>query len=41
MRVEEDIAADQEVQAGDLLVVDRPQTAQDGSLVVAAIAGTL
>lgn len=35
------MAADQEVQPGDLLVVDRAQTAQDGSLVVAAIAGVL
>jgi DNA polymerase V len=41
MRVEGDMAADQEVQPGDLLVVDRSQVAQDGSLVVAAIAGSL
>ena len=42
MRVEGDmVPADQEVQPGDLLVVDRSQTTQDGSLVVAAIAGTL
>ena len=41
MRVEGDMAADQGVQPGDLLVVDRSQTAQDGSLVVAAIAGVL
>ncbi|MBE9111342.1 DNA repair protein [Nodosilinea sp. LEGE 07298] len=41
MRVEGDMVADQEVQPGDLLVVDRSQTAQDGSLVVAAIAGSL
>ncbi|MGG6241593.1 S24 family peptidase [Nodosilinea sp. AN01ver1] len=41
MRVEGDMAADHEVQPGDLLVVDRAQTAQDGSLVVAAIAGAL
>jgi DNA polymerase V len=41
MRVEGDMAADQEVQPGDLLVVDRSQVAQDGSLVVAAIADSL
>jgi DNA polymerase V len=41
MRVEGDMAADQDVQSGDLLVVDRSQPAQDGSLVVAAISGTL
>ncbi|MEA5449695.1 S24 family peptidase [Leptolyngbya sp. CCNP1308] len=41
MRVEGDMVADQEVQPGDLLVVDRSQTAQDSSLVVAAIAGSL
>lgn len=41
MRVEGDMATGQEVQPGDLLVVDRSQTAQDGSLVVAAIAGAL
>jgi hypothetical protein len=41
MRVEGDRAADQEVQPGDLLVVDRSQPAQEGSLVVAAIAGAL
>ena len=41
MRVEGDMATDQEVQPGDLLVVDRSQAAQDGSLVVAAIAGAL
>lgn len=39
MRVEGDMATDQEVHPGDLLVVDRAQTPQDGSLVVAAIAG--
>ena len=38
MRVKGDMAADQEVQPGDLLVVDRSQAAQDGSLVVAALA---
>ncbi|WP_017302232.1 hypothetical protein [Nodosilinea nodulosa] len=32
------MAADQEVQPGDLLVVDRSQPTQEGSLVVAAIA---
>ena len=41
MRVEGDMAADQEVKPGDLLVVDRSVGAQDGSLVVAAIAGAL
>ncbi|MGF1569590.1 MAG: S24 family peptidase [Nodosilinea sp.] len=41
MRVEGDMAADQEVQPGDLLVVDRSQNAHDGSLVVAVIAGSL
>jgi DNA polymerase V len=41
MRVEGDMAADQEVQPGDLLVIDRSVLAQDGSLVVAAIAGAL
>lgn len=41
MQVKGDMAADQEVQPGDLLVVDRSQAAQDGSLVVAAIAGSL
>ena len=41
MRVEGDMAADQEVQPGDLLLVDRSQTVQDGALVVAAIAGSL
>ena len=41
MRVEGDMVAGQDVQPGDLLVVDRSQTAQDGSLVVAAIAGML
>lgn len=38
MRVEGDMAAGQDVQPGDLLVVDRSQTAQDDSLVVAAMA---
>jgi len=41
MRVEGDMVAGQAVQPGDLLVVDRSLVAQDGSLVVAAIAGTL
>jgi DNA polymerase V len=37
MRVEGDMTADQEVQPGDLLVIDRSVPAQDGSLVVAAL----
>jgi DNA polymerase V len=41
MRVEGDMAVGQDVQPGDLLVVDRSQPAQDGSLVVAAISGAL
>jgi DNA polymerase V len=41
MGVEGDMAVGQDVQPGDLLVVDRSQTAQDSSLVVAAIAGNL
>jgi DNA polymerase V len=41
MRVEGDMAVGQEIQPGDLLVVDRSQVAQDGSLVVAAISGAL
>jgi DNA polymerase V len=41
MRVEGDGAADQDVQPGDLLVVDRSVVAQDGSLVVAVVAGSL
>jgi DNA polymerase V len=41
MRVEGDMVVGQDVQPGDLLVVNRSQTAKDGSLVVAAIAGTL
>ncbi len=41
MRVEGDMVVGQDVHPGDLLVVDRSQAAQDGSLVVAAIAGTL
>ncbi len=41
MRVEGDMVAGQEVQPGDLLVIDRSVAAQGGSLVVAAIAGAL
>lgn len=41
MKVEGDIQTDGEVQQGDLLVVDRSCEAQDGTLVVAAIAGEL
>ena len=37
MQFEGDIAAGQDVQLGDLLVVDRSQAAQDDSLVVAAM----
>lgn len=38
MRAEGDMEADQEVQPGDLLVIDRSVAVQDGSLFVAAIA---
>ncbi|MBE9109880.1 DNA repair protein [Nodosilinea sp. LEGE 07298] len=41
MRVEGDMATGPDVQPGDLLIVDRAQVAQDGSLVVAAIACSL
>jgi DNA polymerase V len=41
MKVEGDIQTDGEVQPGDLLVVERSCEAQNGSLVVAAIAGEL
>jgi DNA polymerase V len=41
MAVDGEIQTDGDVQAGDLLVVDRSQAAQDGSLVVAAIEGEL
>ena len=41
MRVEGDVQTDGDVQPGDLLVVDRAQTARHGSLVVAAISGGL
>jgi DNA polymerase V len=41
MRVEGDLQPNHDVQKGDLLVVDRSLTAQDQSLVVAAIEGQL
>ncbi len=41
MRVEGEMVTDQDVQPGDLLLVDRSQMPQDNSLVVAVIAGTL
>jgi DNA polymerase V len=41
MRVEGDLQPNHEVQPGDLLVVDRSLTAQDQSLVVAALEGQL
>jgi DNA polymerase V len=41
MRVEREVQPTHEVHSGDLLVVDRSLTAQDQSLVVAAIEGQL
>jgi len=41
MRVEGDAAADQSVQAGDLLVVDRSLEAQHQSLIVGVIEGQM
>ncbi|HEY9736111.1 MAG TPA: S24 family peptidase [Trichocoleus sp.] len=41
VRVEGDIQASQEVQPGDLLVVDRSQTVTDNALVVAILHGEM
>lgn len=41
MRVDGDVDTSEDVQPGDLLVVDRSLETWDGSLVVAAIAGEL
>ena len=41
LRVEGDIQADQEVQSGDLLVVDRSETVADNALVVAVMNGEM
>jgi DNA polymerase V len=41
LRVEGDIQADQEVQPGDLLIVDRSETVTDNALVVAVTNGEM